>query len=473
MPVCITGMHRSGTSLVAQLLSESGLYLGPDRELMPAADSNPTGGWENIKLVALNDEILDRLGGGWDYPPPTPSDWSQSALAALRPETEALARELSRHDPWGWKDPRTCFTLQFWQSLLDQLTVILVVRNPLEVAASLRARNGLSLALGLSLWRASYERVLEAAPTGDRLVTHFDAYFTRPEAEYHRLVAAAGLEPVQGVSERFLHSDPLRLRHHRFSRRDLDDTGVDRTTGDLYAELCQEAEWTDDAPGTRPVAPPITTNGRRAQSSDDSIAGPADLDTLRATMLDQAERLAVAESRLAEALAYEDELREELVNAHQQVVYRDAEVMSTLGMALARYAPGAPAAIYYRQLLDRLRASVLANLPPGAPVAVASMGDASMLELDGRPAWHFPDTESATEATYTTSDTEHLLTQLESLRRAGAQFLLLPAPAWSWSSRYPQLNRWIETMYHSLVRDDGICNIYDLRTPKPTAVGTV
>lgn len=472
MPLCITGMHRSGTSLVAQLLSDSGLYLGPDRELMPAADANPSGGWENVGLVALNEEILSRLGGGWDFPPPAPSDWSQPAIAALRPEAEDLTRELARHQPWGWTDPRTCFTLPFWQSVLDQMTVILVVRNPLEVAASLRERNGLSLALGLSLWRASYQRVLEAA-AGDRLVTHFDACLNRPDVEYQRLMAAAGLEPIPAVSERLPLDEPGSRRHHRFTRRDLDEAAVDRAIHGLYAALCTEAEWTDDEQVAPAVASPIATNGRHTHGTDDALAGPADLDTLRATVLDQAERLAVAESRLAEALAYEDELREELVNAHQQVVYRDAEVMSTLGMALARYAPGAPAAIYYRQLLDRMRASVLANLPPEAPVAVASMGDASMLELDGRPAWHFPDTESAAEATYTTSDTEHLLAQLEALRQAGAQFLLLPAPAWSWSSRYPQLNRWIETMYHSLVRDDGICNIYDLRTPKPTAAGTV
>ena len=43
MSVCITGMHRSGTSMVAKLLHESGVYLGSDIDLMPADAHNADG----------------------------------------------------------------------------------------------------------------------------------------------------------------------------------------------------------------------------------------------------------------------------------------------------------------------------------------------------------------------------------------------------------------------------------------------
>ena len=66
---CITGAHRSGTSMVARLLHACGLDLGPESDLMPPAPDNPDGFWENLSFVAMNDELLNELGGAWDWPP--------------------------------------------------------------------------------------------------------------------------------------------------------------------------------------------------------------------------------------------------------------------------------------------------------------------------------------------------------------------------------------------------------------------
>jgi hypothetical protein len=41
---------------------------------------------------------------------------------------------------WGWKDPRTTYTLPFWLRLFPDARVIHVYRNGVPVAASLRAR---------------------------------------------------------------------------------------------------------------------------------------------------------------------------------------------------------------------------------------------------------------------------------------------------------------------------------------------
>src|SRR5215813_13113765 len=67
--VCIAGMHRSGTSMVARLLNLAGVYLGREDELIPANQGNPEGHWEHARLVEINDAILSELGGGWDCPP--------------------------------------------------------------------------------------------------------------------------------------------------------------------------------------------------------------------------------------------------------------------------------------------------------------------------------------------------------------------------------------------------------------------
>ena len=62
MEIAIAGMHRSGTSMVASLLRQAGLYLGRDEEMLPPAADNPGGFWEHAEFVTLNDEVLRRAG---------------------------------------------------------------------------------------------------------------------------------------------------------------------------------------------------------------------------------------------------------------------------------------------------------------------------------------------------------------------------------------------------------------------------
>ena len=94
-PVCITGMHRSGTSMVARLLGACGLDLGPPEELVPGQPDNPDGYFENQRFVSVNDEILDIFGGAWDSPPMFPPGWEDDPrLQDVRLRAGALADKL-------------------------------------------------------------------------------------------------------------------------------------------------------------------------------------------------------------------------------------------------------------------------------------------------------------------------------------------------------------------------------------------
>src|SRR5919199_998060 len=73
MPVCIAGMHRSGTSMVARLLADCGLDLGPQSALLPPREHNPAGHWEHASFVRVNDKLI-KARGGWWYCPPLASD---------------------------------------------------------------------------------------------------------------------------------------------------------------------------------------------------------------------------------------------------------------------------------------------------------------------------------------------------------------------------------------------------------------
>src|SRR5689334_15423183 len=118
--VCVTGMHRSGTSVVAGALGLLGASLGdPSRMLKPGAD-NPKGYFEIRALVELDDELLAHLGGAWDQPPVLDPGWERdSALALFRERAAAIldasfGPEAERARVIVWKDPRLSVLLPFW-----------------------------------------------------------------------------------------------------------------------------------------------------------------------------------------------------------------------------------------------------------------------------------------------------------------------------------------------------------------------
>ena len=108
MPVAIGGMHRSGTSMTAQLLSIMGMYLGEESDLVPATAENPEGYWEHTAFVDVNDEILHELGGGWDCPVALPSDSKGRArLAPLQVRARHAIEQLDAHEHWVGRIPAT------------------------------------------------------------------------------------------------------------------------------------------------------------------------------------------------------------------------------------------------------------------------------------------------------------------------------------------------------------------------------
>jgi hypothetical protein len=226
---------------VAKLLSQAGLYLGPDDALMPPAAENPEGFFEHLDFVNLNDEVLNEAGAGWDCPPPVATDWTDAKFDRFRERARSLAAPLSEQGVWGWKDPRTSLTIPFWESAFGPLRVVLVVRNPLEVVTSLHRRNGFSIALSLTLWQIYAERVLAATSPDRRFVTHFDAWFVDPGAEARRLIDALDLPGWNADGD---GPDPnIGLRHHRQTVEDLRTAGFPSVTIETYRTLCQEAGW--------------------------------------------------------------------------------------------------------------------------------------------------------------------------------------------------------------------------------------
>ena len=174
--VCILGMHRSGTSLLTRMLNLIDVYLGPEQLLMRPDFANPKGYWEHDEIVSLNDEILRRLGGSWDEPPTFPPGWENApAIDDLKQRGRRLIQDsFANVETWGWKDPRSCLTLPFWQQLLPNLRYILCLRNPLDVAGSLESRDGLPTEKSSQLWLTYVSSALEHSDGRSRLVIFYE-----------------------------------------------------------------------------------------------------------------------------------------------------------------------------------------------------------------------------------------------------------------------------------------------------------
>lgn len=137
----VTGMHRSGTSLVASLLSAWNVRMG-DR-LLPADRGNPAGYFEDVDFLELNRRILiactppedGHRDWGWTESETfitEPSPAHRDAAAAI-----VAVRDRAGH-PWGWKDPRTSMLLDFWDDVLgSEARFLLLYRHPWEVADSM------------------------------------------------------------------------------------------------------------------------------------------------------------------------------------------------------------------------------------------------------------------------------------------------------------------------------------------------
>jgi hypothetical protein len=221
--------------MVARLLNLAGVYLGEEDELIGASPDNPDGHWEHRAFVALNDDVLEALGGGWDMPPALPAGWeADPSLELLRTRGSDLVTSLSHRSPWGWKDPRNSLTLPFWYSLVPDMRVVVCVRSPLEVFHSLRKRRSTSLGYAFHLWRIYHRVLLEALDDRTTVFTHFEAYASDPGAELKRVTSALGLKANRKRTNKAAGAYRDELRRERSKTLDLFEGDVPDDVLELY-----------------------------------------------------------------------------------------------------------------------------------------------------------------------------------------------------------------------------------------------
>jgi hypothetical protein len=191
-------------------------------------------------------------------------------------------------------------------------------------------------------------------------------------------------------------------------------------------------------------------------------AAETELERRRAEMTSLTERLNERDRELQIAEIRERDLRSIMTDLQAVQLHRDSEIMATLGAVLSRHAPNAPASIYHRKLVGQVRQFVETHVPPGARMLVITYGDEAMLILGDRVTESFPQSANGVSADYTDVRGNEAIAQLETLRDAGAEFLLVPSPALPWLATHPELGRHLAERYAVVASERGIGTIYAL-----------
>ncbi|MBZ0295088.1 MAG: hypothetical protein K8L99_21165 [Anaerolineae bacterium] len=202
--------------MIAHLLNLCGMYLGQEDDLVDSdrgilaakQEDNPEGYLENTKFLQINNEILQRMGGTAYEPPALTPGWSSDRrLDDLKVRARDLIQQFQSAEWWGWEDPQTSLTIEFWQTLIPDLKVVVCVRNPLEVSESLLQRNqDETREFGLNLWQNYYKCFLSTVGDALYCITNYATYFYDPDAELRNLLTFLGANVEDALIQNALTS---------------------------------------------------------------------------------------------------------------------------------------------------------------------------------------------------------------------------------------------------------------------------
>jgi len=183
--VLVLGCHRSGTSVTTKVLEILGCNLG-DELLSASPESNPLGHFENLTALEFNEKLLKQIGTDWRDPQPLRSN---RYLKVINHRTEVLLdnllQELLERGITALKKPRVTFLLDLWGPALEKknldLKIVVAMRHPSEVAASLLKRDSLETILGLQLWAQATINSLKFARKHINHFVFYDELVSQPK----------------------------------------------------------------------------------------------------------------------------------------------------------------------------------------------------------------------------------------------------------------------------------------------------
>ena len=231
----VLGVGRSGTSIATRIAVQLGMRPPRAGDLMPADQANPDGYWESTQLALLNDRLLAHWGATWWTPPAAVTAQMITLLDVHRAAAEEAFRDVFGDGPgWVWKDPRLVMLIEFWSGVVGPTPVLVVTRDPHEVARSISRRDGLSVGQGLAIWERQTRLLLTHLAGNPVLLLDYAQLVAAPDAWQQQLTAFC---QVQGLDVAVARESPARLVRARQPDRSRRDEGLSPEATELVRIL--------------------------------------------------------------------------------------------------------------------------------------------------------------------------------------------------------------------------------------------
>jgi hypothetical protein len=190
----ILGMHKSGTTLVSQILHQSGINM-VDEAISENASYDQGDFYERQSARQVNEAILKPKSLSlFDIVPLKTLEMS----AAERSQMQAMIRDCAqKYSDWGFKDPRTCLTYPLWASELPEHKIIAIYRSPDELWQRQKSLSRFRVPYlawqYVKRWCESNKRMLDALKTTQKefLILDYRSLMDNP-AEFERLQSFVG-----------------------------------------------------------------------------------------------------------------------------------------------------------------------------------------------------------------------------------------------------------------------------------------
>lgn len=206
----ILGMHKSGTTLIAESLMKSGINMGFD--LNPEESDYLSEKCESRLLRDINKYLLKSHNKGSDTISRLPL-LQEEELKRVESMIQTFIEKQKKYADWGMKDPRLVLTFDMWKKYLDQYKLIVVFREPEDVVMHyLKVYSPIRQLLffpyliyrALKVWRIYNEQILKisAESTVDTIFINYNK-FMKSEVELEKLSDFVGIDLKDCRSTRF------------------------------------------------------------------------------------------------------------------------------------------------------------------------------------------------------------------------------------------------------------------------------